>query len=168
MRNAQIKNYLLLVILAITIITCSDLEIEGKDRIIDESTAEGGIFNGVESVPASLDNIFNRLGPSLIGIGDFNGLQEITTDEQVVPTRGTDWGDNGLWRSLHTHSWDSSHGAIISTWNTWNETIFLTSEVIDPRSNASLEEVAQASFVRAFATWVIMDLYGQEIGRAHV
>jgi hypothetical protein len=166
MRDEQIKNYLLLAILAITIIACSDLEIEGKDRIIDTSTTEGGIFNGVESVPASLDNIFNRLGPSLIGIGDFNGLQEMTTDEQLVPTRGTDWGDNGLWRTLHTHTWDSSHGMIISTWNAWNETIFLTSEVIDPRSNASQEEVAQASFVRAFATWVIMDLFGQVPNRA--
>lgn len=166
MKNAQIKNYLLQAILAIMTIACSDLEIEGKDRIIDTSTAEGGIFNGVESVPASLDNIFNRLGPSLIVIGDFNGLQEVSTDEQVVPTRGTDWGDNGLWRNLHTHSWDSSHGMIISTWNSWNETIFLTSEVIDPRSNASQEEVAQASFVRAFATWVIMDLFGQVPNRA--
>ena len=127
MKNAQIKNYLLLAILAITIIACSDLEIEGKDRIIDTSTTEGGIFNGVESVPASLDNIFNRLGPSLLSIGDFNALQEITTDEQVVPTRGTDWCDNGLWRTLHTHTWDSSHGMIINTWNAWNETIFLCS-----------------------------------------
>jgi len=166
MKNAQIKNYLLLAILAITAISCSDLEIEGKDRIIDTSTNEGGIFNGVESVPASLDNIFNRLGPSLLSIGDFNALQEITTDEQLVPTRGTDWGDNGFWRSLHTHGWDSSNGAITSTWNSWNETIFLCSEVIDPRSNASLEEVAQASFVRAIATWVIMDMYGQVPNRA--
>ena len=166
MRNAQIKNYLLLAIWAIAIISCSDLEIEETDRIIDRSTTEGGIFNGVESVPASLDNIFNRLGPNLVGTGGYTGLQEVTTDEQVVPTRGTDWGDNGLWRTLHTHAWDASHGAIIFTWNEWNETIFLTSEVIDPRSNASPEEVAQASFVRAFATWVIMDLYGQVPNRA--
>ena len=166
MRNAQIKNYLLLAIWAIAIISCSDLEIEETDRIIDTSTTEGGIFNGVESVPASLDNIFNRLGPNLVGTGGYTGLQEVTTDEQVVPTRGTDWGDNGLWRTLHTHAWDASHGAIIFTWNEWNETIFLTSEVIDPRSNASPEEVAQASFVRAFATWVIMDLYGQVPNRA--
>ncbi|NNL01765.1 MAG: RagB/SusD family nutrient uptake outer membrane protein, partial [Eudoraea sp.] len=159
MKNAQIKNYLLLAILGIAFMSCSDLEIEATDRIIDRSTAEGGIFNGVESVPASIDNIYNRLGPSLIGTGGYTGLQEITTDEQIVPTRGTDWGDNGLWRNLHTHSWDSSHGTIVFTWDTWNETIFLTSEVIDPRSNASQEEVAQASFVRAFATWIIMDLY---------
>ena len=166
MKNAQIKNYLLPVILGIAFMSCSDLEIEPTDRIIDTSTNEGGIFNGVESVPASLDNIFNQLGPSLVGVGGYTGLQEITTDEQFVPTRGTDWGDNGLWRNLHTHSWDASHGTIIFTWNAWNEIIFLSSEVIDPRSNASQEEIAQASFVRAFATWVIMDLFGQVPNRA--
>jgi hypothetical protein len=140
---------------------CSDLEIEETDRIIDTSTSEGGIFNGVESVPASLDNIFNRLGPSLITYSDLNALQGIATDEQIIPTRGTDWGDNGLWRTLHAHTWDASHEVIRNTWNAWNEIIFLSSEIIDPRSNASEEELAQAHFVRAFATWVVMDLYGQ-------
>ncbi|WP_297694745.1 RagB/SusD family nutrient uptake outer membrane protein [uncultured Eudoraea sp.] len=166
MKNAQIKKYLLPAILGIAFMSCSDLEIEATDRIIDRSTAEGGIFNGVESVPASLDNIYNLLGPNLIGTGGYTGLQHITTDEQIVPTRGTDWGDNGLWRNLHAHTWDSSHAVVVFTWDTWNEIIFLTSEVIDPRSNASQEEVAQASFIRAFATWVIMDLFGQVPNRA--
>lgn len=166
MKRTQLKSFVQLALLAIAIAACSDLEIEETDRIIDRSTTEGGIFNGVESVPASLDNIFNRLGPSLITFGDLNALQEIATDEQFVPTRGTDWGDNGLWRTLHSHTWNASHGIVISTWDAWNETIFLASEVIDPRSNASTEELAQARFVRAFATWIIMDLYGQVPNRA--
>jgi hypothetical protein len=155
-----------LLLLLAFFVACTDLEIEETDRIIDTSTSEGGIFNGVESVPASLDNIFNRLGPSMITFDDLFGLQEIATDEQIVPTRGTDWGDNGLWRTMHSHTWDASHGMILRTWNTWNETIFLASEIIDPRSNATSEEIAQASFVRALATWVIMDLYGQVPYRA--
>ena len=155
-----------LLLLLAFFVACTDLEIEETDRIIDTSTSEGGIFNGVESVPASLDNIFNRLGPSMITFDDLFGLQEIATDEQIVPTRGTDWGDNGLWRTMHSHTWDASHGMILRTWNTWNETIFLASEIIDPRSNATSEEIAQASFVRALATWVIMDLYGHVPYRA--
>ena len=166
MKRTNFKRYFHLALLTIAITACSDLEIEETDRIIDRSTSEGGIFNGVESVPASLDNIYNQLGPGLITFSDLNGLQEIATDEQIVPTRGTDWGDNGLWRALHTHTWDASHGIVVSTWNFWNETIFLASEVIDPRSNASQEEVAQASFVRALATWIVMDLFGQVPNRA--
>ncbi len=155
-----------LLLLSMIMAGCSDLEIEETDRIIDTSTSEGGIFNGVENVPASLDNIFNRLSPSLITFDNLVGLQEVASDEQIVPTRGTDWGDNGVWRTLHSHAWDASHSLILGTWNSWNETKFLASEIIDPRSNASPEEVAQASFVRAFATWVIMDLFGQVPNRA--
>ncbi len=41
-------------------------------------------------------------------LGYWNGtlaLQEVTTDEMVVPTRGQDWDDGGNWRRLHLHSW---------------------------------------------------------------
>lgn len=163
MKTKIFKRYLQLALLAMAISGCSDLEIEETDRRLNTSE---GIFNGVEDVPASLDNIFNRIGPHMITIGDLSALQEIATDEQIVPTRGTDWGDNGLWRALHAHTWDGLHLAITSTWNQWNETIFLASEVIDPRSNASPEELAQANFIRAMARWVIMDLYGQVPDRA--
>ena len=166
MKRTPLRRYMQLLLLSVIIAACSDLEIEETDRIIDTSTSEGGIFNGVESVPASLDNIFNQLGSSLITFNDLVALQEVASDEQIVPTRGTDWGDNGVWRTLHSHTWDASHSLILGTWNSWNQTRFLASEIIDPRSKALPEEVAQASFVRAFATWVIMDLFGQVPNRA--
>ncbi len=160
MKRKQYRSYLLLALSAVSILACTNLEISETDSIIDTSTATGGIFNGVDDVPASLDNIFNgmnRLGDQ----ANFFALQEVATDEQLVPTRGTDWGDNGIWRTLHNHTWDASHAYILNTWNDWNQTIFLASEIIDPRSSGSAEQVAQASFVRAFAMWVIMDMFGQ-------
>ena len=172
MKRIHLKGFLQLAVVLLTFSSCSDLEIEETDRIIDYDTSEGGIFNGVESVPTSLDNIYNRLGGSLISVdaffelGDYAWLQEVSTDEQFVPTRGTDWGDNGVWRSLHSHSWNPAHDMLISTWNAWNETIFLASEVIDPKSNPSTEQEAQARFTRAYATWVVMDLFGQVPNRA--
>ena len=72
MKNAQIKNYLLPGSSWNSLhVLFPNLEIEPTDRIIDTSTTEGGIFNGVESVPASLDNIFNRFSPSLLGVWRF-------------------------------------------------------------------------------------------------
>ena len=172
MKRTLLKRYLLLLLLAVIIAGCSDLEIEETDRIIDTSTSEGGIFNGVEDVSASLSNLFNRLGRSLVtlqsagGLGEYTSLQHVSTDEQIVPTRGTDWGDNGIWRALHAHNWTPTNELIGRTWNAWNETIFLASEVIDPRSNPTTEQEAQARFVRALATWVVMDLFGQVPNRA--
>ncbi|WP_420401020.1 RagB/SusD family nutrient uptake outer membrane protein [Flagellimonas sp.] len=160
MKRNQLKLWLLSTFCVVFAISCTDLEIEETDSIIDESTATGGIFNGVEDPAASVDNLFNgmnRLGDQ----ANFYALQEVATDEQLVPTRGTDWGDNGIWRTLHAHTWSPGHQYILNVWNNWNQTIFLASEVIDSRSSSSAEQVAQASFVRAFGMWVIMDMYGQ-------
>jgi len=143
-----------------SIVACTDLEIEATDSIIDRSTATGGSFSGVADVDGAITNIYNglnRLGDQ----ANYHALQEVSTDELLVPTRGTDWGDNGIWRTLHNHTWSPAHAFVLNTWNNWNSTIFLTNEVLDSRSNASTEQTAHASFVRAFATWIILDLYGQ-------
>lgn len=160
MKSYNFKPYLITALAAAFMLSCTNLEIEPTDSQIDQSTASGPIFNGVEDVPSALDNLYNgmnRLGDQ----ANFYALQEVATDEQLVPTRGTDWGDNGIWRTLHNHTWSPSHQYILNVWNNWNQTIFLASEVIDSRSEASAEQVAQASFIRAFAMWVVMDMFGQ-------
>src|SRR6187549_562322 len=88
-------------------------------------------------------------------------LSVATTDEQLVPTRGTDWGDNGVWRTLHTHTWSDTHRDIIALWNNKNAAVLRATEVIDPLSNASAEQVAHAKFMRAYNMWLIMDAFGQ-------
>lgn len=160
MKRNRIKLFMLTAATAVFAVSCTDLEIEATDSIIDESTATGGTFNGVEDPQASIDNIYNGFN----GLGDqanFYALQEVAGDYELVPTRGTDWGDNGIWRTLHAHTWDPGHQYVLNVWNNWNQRLFLASEVLDSRSNASAAEIADASFLRAFSTWVIMDMYGQ-------
>lgn len=160
MKRNQIKSIILSGLTGIAIVSCTNLEIDETDSIIDESTSTGGTFNGVENVQASIDNIyggFGRLGDQ----ANFYALQEVSGDIELVPTRGTDWGDNGIWRTLHAHTWDAQHNFVLNVWNNWNQSLFLASEVIDSRSSASPTELADASFLRAFATWVIMDNFGQ-------
>ncbi|MFS4468624.1 RagB/SusD family nutrient uptake outer membrane protein [Maribacter sp. 2210JD10-5] len=159
------KSFMSIALAAMLAVSCTDLEIEATDSLIDESTSSGGIFNGVENVESALDNVyggFNRIGDQQ----NIYALNEVTTDELLVPTRGTDWGDNGLWRTLHQHTWDASHPHVLNTWNDWNSSVFLASEIIDSRSGASAAQQADAKFLRAYAMWVIMDLYGQVPFRA--
>ena len=44
-------------------------------------------------------------------------LEENSTDESLVPTRGGDWDDNGVWRVVHAHTWNADHGQILSIFN---------------------------------------------------
>ena len=157
-----IRNAFLAFTTCIICASCTDLEIEETDSSIDRETGNtgSGIFNGVDDVESALNNVyggFGRLGDQ----ANYYALQEVAGDYELVPTRGTDWGDNGIWRTLHTHSWSPSHQFLLTVWNEWNQSLFLASEIIDERSAPSDLQLGEASFLRAYATWVIMDMFGQ-------
>ena len=88
-------------------------------------------------------------------------MNEVSTDEQLVATRGVDWGDNGVWRNLHDHNWDPNHSMVKATWNNLNQNVFRATAIIDSRSGGTPAQVAQAKFLRAYATYYLVDLYGQ-------
>ncbi|MEL7270357.1 MAG: RagB/SusD family nutrient uptake outer membrane protein [Bacteroidota bacterium] len=144
--------------LGLAVVSCTDLEVEGSDSLIRQDA--GAEFTGVSDPTSAVEGLFNDMEGFHDDQDNFFALQEVSTDEQLVPTRGTDWGDNGIWRVLHNHTWDASHQYLLNTWNNFNQSVFRSSEVIDPRSNASAEQVGQAQFVRAYSMWVIMDLFG--------
>jgi hypothetical protein len=144
--------------LLIFIVSACSLDIEGTDSII--LPEEEGIFNGVTDVSSSLDGLFQDLRGQHESQDNFYALVTVATDELLVPTRGTDWGDNGIWRTLHAHTWSPSHKYLLTVWNQFNQNIFRATEVIDPRSGGTPAQVAEAKFVRAYSMWQIMELYG--------
>jgi len=160
MIKKQFKKIGLLTIMSVLFtISCTDLKIEETDSI-HTSGGDGG-FTGVSDVDAAISNLYNALNGQVGDQSNYFALNEVTTDEQLVPTRGTDWGDNGVWRTLHAHTWSPSHGHVLTVWNQFNQNIFLATEIIDPLSNASATQLADAKFIRAFSMYNIMDMYGQ-------
>lgn len=160
-RSRIIRTGIYTAITALIISSCTDLTIDPTDSVLGVE----GEFTGVENVGESLVDLYNNLGV----VGDqtnFFALNEVTTDEQLVPTRGTDWGDNGLWRTLHAHTWAPTHEHILGTWNQLNRNVFLATEIIDERSNPTPQEAAEAKFLRAFNMFWVMDMYGQVPFRA--
>ena len=143
------------------LVASCDLDIEGTDSVITESDG-GTTFNGVASVEGSVNDLYNSLYSQLESQENFFALNEVTTEEFLVPTRGTDWGDNGIWRTLHAHTWTASHQYILNVWNGFNQNVIRASEVIDARSTTDRtdELVAQAKVLRAFSMWVILDHFG--------
>ncbi|MEO7522501.1 MAG: RagB/SusD family nutrient uptake outer membrane protein [Ferruginibacter sp.] len=86
-------------------------------------------------------------------------LEENTSDESLVPTRGGDWDDNGVWRVLHSHSWNADHGQILSVFNNLNKLNFDATNVLG--FNPTKSQEGQARFLRAFSLYYLLDLYGQ-------
>src|SRR6218665_2066085 len=48
-------------------------------------------------------------------------LAQICTADLSPPTRGVDWGDNGVWRSIDQHRWDQTHPFMRDSWNIMNQ-----------------------------------------------
>ncbi len=160
MKRKQMKTYFILALSAVTIISCTNLEIEETDSVITPTNADGTTFNGVSDPSSALDEIYNRVRGHWDTQEDQYALGEVTTDEFIIPTRGTDWGDNGLWRVLHQHSWNFEHQFINNSWNDWNTIQLLAAEIIDPKSNASAAQIAESKFLRAYGQWYIIELFG--------
>jgi hypothetical protein len=155
MKRNQIKNYALGLLSVLAIASCSDLEIEQTDSVITDG------FQGLADPESTVGDLYNNVFGNWGGQADRYALSEVTTDALLIPTRGADWGDNGRWRKLHQHEWGLEEIDIINPFNQWNSIQLTGSQILDPRSNASTEVAAQASFLRAFGMFNILDLYGQ-------
>ncbi|MFT4669194.1 MAG: hypothetical protein ACI9HJ_000766 [Ulvibacter sp.] len=156
MKRTEIYKLLLCAFL-VSAYSCTNLEIEQTDSNFENLTGE---FTGVDPA-ASLDGLYNDWRGQIENQGDLYALQEVSSDEQLVPTRGTDWGDNGVWRNLHDHNWDANHSMVKATWNNLNQNVFRATAIIDARSGGTAAQVAEAKFLRALATYHLVDMYGQ-------
>ncbi len=155
MKSRKIKIYFTSLVLAAGLFSCTDLEIEETDSIITEG------FQGLADPSSSVNELYNRLNGQYGDQGNRFAMMEVTSDAAIVPTRGTDWGDNGQWSSLHQHLWTPEHVFIINTWNDWNANQLIASQILDSRSNPSAQDMGEASFIRALSMWTILDFYGQ-------
>ncbi|MGH2563176.1 MAG: RagB/SusD family nutrient uptake outer membrane protein, partial [Ginsengibacter sp.] len=95
----------------------------------------------------------------LAGQDQLFSLEENASDESLVPTRGGDWDDNGVWRVVHNHTWTADHSQILSVFNNLNKINFDATNVLGFNPTAS--QAAQARFLRAYALYYLLDLYGQ-------
>lgn len=156
-------NKLILLLSAFSLLTavgCTDLE----ENVLDEQLGEDLLTN-----PANMEAL---ISPPYAGLRrtiewfDYWGLQEVTTDEMIVPTRGTDWYDNGAWIDLHLHTWTSDHIRMKNVWDALSQTaawcntaIYYISQF--PQNEKTEQYINEARFLRAYYMYLINDLYGQ-------
>lgn len=136
---------------------CTDLADSVEDGIGRETVGDGA--QEISDPAAALVGVYSDLN-GLRGAGGTYALMEHTSDELMGPTRGTDWSDFGVWRQLHAHSWDPSHGQILSSWNQLNSGVFRASQVVEASASTE-QQVAEARFLRAFFMFYVMDFFGQ-------
>ncbi len=149
-------NKILLTGLSLAALTsCTDLVNDETDSIVRAS--EGGGFtagNPTELLVSAYKDLSTYTDQANI-----YALGQHTSAEMIPPTRGVDWGDNGVWRTLDQHTWDATHSGVVNAWNQLNQRIFKATEII--ASNPSAAQKAEAQVLRAFNMFHVMDYWGQ-------
>jgi hypothetical protein len=99
--------------------------------------------------------------------GTFN-INEVSSDELIVPTRGNDWYDGGKWQNLWTHNFKYDIDDINNAWNDLSNGIGKCNFVLNtlatmPAANkpANADQIiSELKVLRAFYYLKFMDLYG--------
>lgn len=129
------------------------------DQKLNDSFTTPGGSSGSSDVAALLTGAYNSMNGLMHSQDLLFSLQETTTDEALIPVRGGDWDDNGVWRVLHSHTWTTIHTQIKNVFNSLGQ---LESGAITTLAfNPNATQRAEALFLRSLAQFYFLDLYGQ-------
>jgi hypothetical protein len=130
----------------------------GCAKLNEKTYGSVSVDEGGAASAADLNGVYSQLNGQADQANTY-ALQEHSTDEMMGPTRGTDWGDFGTWRKLHTHTWTPTHNQVNDTWDQLNIGVFRATQVISRATDNQIK--AEASFLRAYFMFQVVDLYGQ-------
>jgi hypothetical protein len=148
-------------ILLLIISSCTKLD--EKELVFDTATGLNFGFTDAEQVSllaAAYTNLYGSFGSD----GSIMRLEEVPTDEIVVPQRGPDWGDGGHWIRLKLHTTIPADGGPGNTWsflflgvNTCNRVLTLLEPLGTP---SSAKFIAEIKALRAIYYYWLLDLFG--------
>jgi len=156
MKKIVISSLMLFGLLVLN--SCTDL----TENVLDESSVTG--LTDRQAADGNLAPVYARL-PDLFTHTNYFAVQEISTDEAILPYRGgTDWGDNGIYLALHQHLPTSTDPNLRNTWLILAQGISRSITALNtlPTINDSNTKVylAEARGMRAYYNMMLLDLFG--------
>jgi len=143
--------------------SCTDLTEVPHDALTPATAfkTDAEILAGVAGVYAGLRPI------EWVG---YETLQELTTDGSIVPTRGSDWYDNGQWLDLHRQTWTANSAGTLAfidgAWNDLFSGVAKANLMIDVITKSGLAQarkdstVAELRTMRAWYYYMLQDMFG--------
>ena len=138
--------------------SCTDL----KEIVLDETLSSN--LSDKAAVEGIIAPVYARLPDLFLHTNYFN-LQEISTDEAILPYRGgTDWGDNGIYLNMHAHNYVSTDPNIRNTWNIilqgMSRAITAINTLPTLKDPSTKTFLAEARGMRAYYSMLTLDLFG--------
>ena len=132
-----------------------------KEKVIDEQLGSSSASpeNALATAYGQLDNgTFTNHAQAF-------ALQEYSTNEAILPTRGSDWGDGGIYRAIHEFTWGADNSMITNTWNSLNlgitESLTAIGSVTSSTAANKAQLLAESKALLALYTFHAFDLFGQ-------
>ena len=160
--------YVLIAALGLAAVACTDLTPEVYTDVRKED-----YFQTPDQFSTLIANAYSQLAGEYgyVYREGYWSLQEYTSDEVIVPTRGTDWYDAGVPMAMHQHTWASDTRDINNGWSFAYGGVTKCNTVIDnihsiagedesTYSAAAKAGLAEAKILRAFYHLLAMDVYG--------
>ncbi|TMB94251.1 MAG: RagB/SusD family nutrient uptake outer membrane protein [Chloroflexi bacterium] len=152
---------LLLGLLIVPMQGCTNLDETPVSQI-----TPGNFFRNDAEVLAGLAGVYAQLR-STAPEGGIYDVNEVTTDEIVVPTRGSDWYDNGQWIDLHNQTWtpgSAASGFFNGAWNSAYTGVARANLFLSALENVNVPNkatvVAEGRALRAFYYYILLDMFG--------
>ena len=166
------KKFLSCLFLAsVALCFCGCLDEHPKDQIDQEA-----IYNNADNIyKNAVASLYNYIGSNqeseglqgtCRGIYDYNTL---TTDEAMIPIRGGDWYDGGLWENMYQHQWNANDIYFYNVWKYLFKVSVLSNQslsIIDSHRNLLSDQQASAfsaevRAIRALFYYYAMDMFGR-------
>ena len=156
MKQKLLIRFALLGIIFLT--GCTKLD----EVVLDESSVTG--LSEKQIADGIIAPVYAGL-PSLFQHTVYFALQEISTDEAILPYRGgTDWGDNGIFLSLHRHETMSTDPNVRNTWTVLtlsiSRAVTAMNSLITNKDASAKVYLAEATGMYAYYNMVMLDLFG--------
>ncbi len=147
---------------------CTDLEPEIYTDVLKDD-----YYTTSEQFSTLIANAYSQLAGEYgyVYREGYWSMQEYTSDEVVIPTRGTDWYDNGVPIAMHKHTWEENTRDINNGWSFAYGGVAKCNSVLDniveikgddpsQYDAVTLAGIAETKTLRAFYHLLAMDLYG--------
>jgi hypothetical protein len=156
------SKFLILPCILMFVASCTNLDENLKSEItqdinipgISRPGAGGPATDAINSAFAELRNSGTAYHSA------YYSVQEISSDEQCIATKGGDWFDGGILIELHRHTYNATHGFITNAWNSSYGAINTCNELI---ANPALDagQKAQVRALRAYFYMRLCDMFGR-------
>ena len=157
----------------ITAICCFGLNSCDVNKEVYSDILQDDYYKTPEQFATLIANAYSQLAgeQGYVYREGYWSMQEYTSDEVVVPTRGTDWYDGGVPQRMHLQTWEVNTRDINNGWSFAYGGVAKCNDVLSKIKTikgddeaeydaVTIAGIAETKVLRAFYHLLAMDLYG--------